>query len=455
MNSFGLFMTTFLVAMGKLGDIYGRRRIFTLGLLIFALSSLGAALSPTAFWLIIARAFQGIGLGMLLPTSQALLAHAFPENQHGKAMGIWSTLAGIGLILGLVLGGIIVSFLHWSWIFYINIPVTIVSFILVKTFAVESKNEENPPHLDIKGLIIFILGLGSFIFAVIQAPDWGWTHPAILPCFGAAIILLIIFYFVEKRTELPLIEFSFFKNRRFTAGSLAIFSGCFMFWATFFLMPLYLQNYRNEAPWMSGLVLLAAGVPFAIFSRFAGSAGDHIDKRKLIPGGLLLVFISMVSFILIGASVSIIVICIILMIFGTGQAILWAPGTSLGISALPRSQSGLASGAITTVQETGGSIGIALAGTIFRVAEKHRYNDLAKSQQLNISPETINKVQSLLSYPKRLNEFLSQQTPAIDQKFIEIFKDSFLHGFHFGMILTAILSFTAMLTIFFLLKKDK
>jgi len=455
MNSFGLFMTALLVAMGRLGDIYGRRRIFNLGLVIFALSCLGAALSPTPFWLIIARAFQGVGFAMLMPTSQALLTHAFPENEHGKAMGIWATLAGVGLVLGPVLGGIIVSLLSWNWIFYINIPFAILSFILVRGFVQESKNEEHPPHLDIKGIVLFILGLGSFIFAVIQAPAWGWKHPAVLSCFAVAIILFIVFYFVEKRTDLPLIEFSFFKNRQFTAGSLTIFCGCFLFWTTFFLLPLYLQNYRNETPWVSGLILLAVGIPFTIISHFAGSAGDRIDKRKLIPTGLLLVFIAAFAFTQIDASISLFWICVLLAIFGAGQAIFWSPGTSLGISALPRSQTGVASGAITTIQETGGSAGIALAGTIFRFTEKHHYRDLTQTNQINISDEVIKKVQSLLSAPDKLHSYLNEQAPVIHHKLTVIFKSSFLFGFHCGMILATVLSFVCMVTIFFLLKKKQ
>lgn len=453
MNSFGLFMTVLLVTMGRLGDIYGRKRIFNLGLLIFGLASLGAALSSTPFGLIVARAFQGVGFAMLMTTSQALLTHAFPEDQHGHAMGIWATLAGIGLVLGPVLGGIIVSFLPWSWIFYINIPITIISYIFVKIFVVESKNEEHPPVLDIKGIIIFTLGLGFLIFGIIEGPGWGWSNPFILACFALAIIFLLVFYFVERKTKVPLIQFSFFKNRRFTAAALTIFTGCFLFWATFFLMPLYLQNFRNESPWVSGLVLLSVGIPFTIISRFAGAAGDRIDKQKLIPSGLFLVLLFAISVLWIGDSVPLILICLGLVFFGAGQAIFWAPGTSLGISALPRSQSGVASGAITTIQETGGSVGIALAGTIFRVTEKHHFQDLVDNRGMNLSSEVIAKAQSLLSDPEKLKAFLTNQVPSLDHIITDLFKASFLFGFHSSMILTAALSFVSMVSIYFLLKK--
>ena len=455
MNSFGLFMTSLLVTMGRLGDIYGRRRIFNIGLLIFALACLGAALSTTSFALIVARAFQGVGFAMLMPTSQALLTHVFPENEHGKAMGIWATLAGVGLLFGPVLGGIIVSFLSWSWIFYINIPIALASFIVVRAVVKESRNEEHPPHLDIKGIIIFILALGSLIFAIIEAPLWGWSSPWILGCFGAAVALFILFYFVEKKTDLPLIQFSFFKNRQFSAGALTIFCGCFMFWTTFFLMPLYLQNFRNESPWVSGLVLLSAGIPFTIVSRFAGSAGDRVDKRWLIPSGMFLVVVAALSFALIVPSISLFWICLLLVIFGTGQAIFWSPGTSLGISALPRSQTGVASGAITTIQESGGSIGIAIAGTIFRMAEKHHFQDLSTEHQLNIPPAVSEKVKSLLSAPEKLYAYLNDQAPILHHKLVTVFKTSFLHGFHAGMTVATVVSFVCMVTIFCLLIKKK
>lgn len=453
MNSFGLFMTSLLVTMGRLGDVFGRRRIFNIGLLIFALSCLGAALSTTPFALIVARAFQGIGFAMLMPTSQALLTHAYPENEHGKAMGIWATLAGVGLVFGPVLGGIIVSLLSWNWIFYINIPIALASFVIVRAVVEESRNEEHPPHLDIKGIAIFILALGSLIFAIIEAPLWGWSSPTILSCFGAAVVLFVIYYFVEKKTDLPLIQFSFFKNRQFTAGALTIFCGCFMFWTTFFLMPLYLQNFRNETPWVSGLALLAAGIPFTVVSRFAGSAGDRIDKRWLIPSGMLLVFIAVFFFAWIGPSISLFWVCLLLAIFGMGQGILWSPGTSLGISALPRSQTGVASGAITTIQETGGSIGIAIAGTIFTMAEMGRFQELSTKHQLNIPPVMAEKVKALLSAPEKLHAYLSHQAPLLQDKVITAFKTSFLHGFHSGMMIATFVSLVCLISIICLLRK--
>ena len=455
MNSFGLFMTAFLVTMGKLGDLYGRRRIFTLGLIIFALSCLGAALSPNPFWLITARAFQGIGFAMLMPTSQALLTHAFPENRHGKAMGIWATVAGLGLVLGPVIGGVIVSFFSWKWIFYINIPFAILSYLLSIIFVDESKNEAHPPGLDIKGIILFTLGLGSLIFAIIEAPVWGWHHPLILSGFALALIFLVLFYRIEKRTEDPLIEFSFFKNRQYAAGALSLFTGCFLFWTTFFLLPLYLQNYMNKTPWASGLILLSIGVPFTVVSHFSGSAGDRIDKGKLIPAGLLLTLFYALLFIFTGSSLSILLICIGLVSFGVGQALLWAPGTSLGISALPRDQSGIASGVLTTIQETGGSIGIAIAGTLFRMTEQGHFKTLTKSQGIQLSKETIYTVQSLLSRPQKLDAFLREKAPTLDHRITELFRESFLFGFHSSMVLVAALALIGMVTIFCLLKKSK
>lgn len=455
MNAFGLFMVSLLVTMGRLGDVFGRRRLFDWGLFIFAASSLGAALSPSPFWLIVARAIQGIGFAIIMPTTQALLSHAFPKELHGKAMGVWATLAGVGLVFGPVLGGLIVSFLSWHWVFYINIPVAIFSYILVRTFVDESKNEDSPPHIDVKGIIVFILALGLCIFGIIQAPEWGWTSPAILVSLALSVIFFVVFYFTERDSKSPLIQFSFFKNRQFCAASLSIFAGCFLFWSSFFLLPLYLQNYRNESPWVSGAVLLSVGIPFTVLSQMAGSAADRVDKRKLLVGGLFLVSISAFSFTLIDASVSLYVICLILIIFGVGQALHWAPATSLGISSLPRNQAGVASGAITTIQETGGSIGLALAGTMFRVAEKHHFNGIASSKQIDISPEVMTKVKSLLSDFGKLHEFLNAQVPALSTKLIEVFKNSFLSGFHAGMTLAAAVAFICMASIFLFAKTFK
>lgn len=182
-NAFGLGMAATMVTFGRFADAYGRRLFFFIGLIICALSSIGAALSPSAGWLITFRTFQGLSNAMVITTSQALITHVFPEEQHGKAMGIWTAIVGIGLALGPVLGGIIIAIASWHWIFYFNIPFLLISYLIVKATVEESKNEGQSTKIDLPGLFLLVGGIRAFIMAIIQGPDWGWNSPVTLALF--------------------------------------------------------------------------------------------------------------------------------------------------------------------------------------------------------------------------------------------------------------------------------
>ena len=453
MNSFSIFTVGFLVVMGRVGDIFGRRRVYVLGILVFTAASLGAALSVNSLSLIIARAFQGLGFAMIMPMGQALIVHIYPKEEHGKAMGIWGLLAGLGIVFGPIIGGMIVSFFAWQWIFYINIPVAALSLILVALFVEESKNEEAPPHLDIKGAIFFTIGIGALIFIIVQAPDWGWGLPVGL-ALAVTIIALTGFYFLERKVQTPLIQFDFFKNRGFFGGAIGIFTACFLSWTSFFLVPLYLQVYRNDPPWVSGLALVAIGVSYSVFARIAGKMSDKVDKRKIVIVGLILMFLELICFAAICEMTSFAVIAILLFVFGTGLSLAWIPSNSLGISALPRGFAGIASGAITTIQETGGALGLALVGSVLRVAEKYRFGMLAESGGMSLSEPVANKAKTLLSDPEKWYAFLRTKLPHSHDQLSALFKSSFLFGVRSALVLAIVLAFLVMIILVFLLRKS-
>ena len=248
LSAYGLSTTVFLVTMGRLGDIIGRHKLFLLGLLIAWVASLGAGLSFSPSLLIVCRCFLGLSVAILMPCSQSLVTLAYPDNLHGKALGVWMTTIWIGLAIGPLIGGVITQLLSWHWIFYFNLPFLLMSYILTSCYIEESKNEKESKKLDFLGIGLLTLGLGSLIFAIIEAPNWGWSSPIIWGLFGLSWIGFIAFYFFENITSSPLIKFDFFKNKQFVTGSFGAFSIVFLFWGIFFMTPLYLQNIRNFSP---------------------------------------------------------------------------------------------------------------------------------------------------------------------------------------------------------------
>jgi len=454
-NAFGLAMASTMVTVGRFADAYGRRKFFIIGLVICALSSIGAALSPTAVWLITFRSFQGLSNAMVITTSQSLITHVFPEDQHGKALGVWTAIVGIGLALGPVLGGVIIAIASWHWIFYFNIPFLFISWIIVKFFVQESKNEEQNTKIDIPGLLLLIVGIGALIMGVIQGPEWGWSSPVILGIFALSIVCLPLFYFVEHRVSSPLIQFEFFKKKNFFAACIGNFSVIFLFWGVFFSIPLYLQTILAYSPFVSGMFILAISAPFAITSHYVGMISDKFEKKNLVILGFFLVLLGVLIMTFFTDSRHIPMILVALVFFGIGTGATFGPSASLGISTIPRNYVGVATGALATVQEIGGTVGLSLVGAVIRTMEKSRLSSELSKEGVQLSSTTQDKIRSLLSSFEELQAYLSHMSSLMHAKILKAFSTSFIYGYRGAMWLLVAISAFAILSIFFLTRNTK
>ena len=292
MNIFPIPFCVLVVMMGRMADLYGRRLLCNFGVALFGVSSLCAGLSSNALLLIYFRLFQGISLAAIVPSSMGLISHAFPGSEKGKAIGIWSSIGGVGLAIGPVLGGIFVSLLSWRWIFYINVPFAAIALLLNFLFVEESHSGTDERKLDWKGCALLTVGLTSLVLAVIQGPDWGWASAVTLLLFAIAIVSLIGFCFSEKRSPYPTVPFALLANRSFFSCSLVLFCVLFFNVSSFFLMPLYLQNIRHELPYVVGLMLLPITVSVVVFSPIVGQLMSKISAKALMLIGLFLYFLA-------------------------------------------------------------------------------------------------------------------------------------------------------------------
>ena len=452
-NAFGLAMAATMITIGRFADAFGRRRFFIIGLLICGLSSIGAALSPSAAWLITFRSFQGLSNAMVITTSQSLITGVFPEEKHGKALGVWSAIVGIGLALGPVLGGIIIAIASWHWIFYFNLPFLLISWLMVKALVKESKNEKQSTKVDIPGLLLLVTGIGAFIMGVIQGPSWGWHSPIVIGLFILAALCLPLFYFVEHRVASPLIQFEFFKKKNFFAACIGNFSVVFLFWGSFFALPLYFQTILNFSPFESGMLILGISIPFTIASHYAGGLADKFEKKNLILGGFALALIGGVTMAFFTDTSHLPLILIAMVFFGFGVGTIFGPSTSLGISTIPRNYVGVAAGALATVQEIGGTVGLSLVGAVIRTVEKTKLSSELSNVGAQLTPSMQQKVRSLLSSFEQLQSYLSHMSIAMHEKVLQAFKNSFMHGFRGGMWLLAGMAACALISIFLLARK--
>lgn len=371
-NIFILALSSFMVVMGNIADIYGRRRLLYIGIASFAMSSLFAGYSSSITHLIFWRLIQGISCAIFYTTSGAIISNIFPAEKLGKAMGIFFGISFTGLAAGPVMGGIIVGVLNWRWIFFVNIPVILISFIICLFNVPESKNESSQNKVDYLGAALLLIGIVSFILAIIKSNDWGLSNKKTLIILLVSIISFIFLYKVETKATHPIVKFKIFKNKLFLASISATFFLAFFYCLAFFLMPLYLHNIKGESSYMIGIMLLPTTSMVAITSPIIGKIVDKKGPHNSLLWGFILFFISallQVNF-SIYTQYTLIILAFILMGIGWGSIV--GPATILSLHSLPKTNGALAIGTSWTMHNIGGVLGLSIGTAIFNLQlEKH------------------------------------------------------------------------------------
>ena len=369
MNVFMFMLPIFLVFGGRLGDVYGHRKVFYSAVIVFGLTSLGAGLSDHITPLLVYRGLQGIAASAIFPCGAAIILHSFPEEEQGKAMGVLYSIYGIGLAIGPVIGGILVSFLSWRWIFLVNVPIILVSFAICLPSV--SKTEANSQErLDYSGVLLMMIGLGTLTIAIAEGNNLGWTSSMTILLFVVGIIFSAWWWHHELSSKHPTMNFRLFKHRNVVAslvGSMVL--GAF-YALGFFLMPLYLDNIRHLSAFMTGNMLVATSLLVAIISPFMGYIMDRYPVKYLICIGLSLFVVSALMQSYFGLHTSFVFIIFAFIFFGIAWGMIGAPLITALMRALPKDASGVATGSLWTVQNVGAVIGLAVGTAIFQFVAK-------------------------------------------------------------------------------------
>jgi EmrB/QacA subfamily drug resistance transporter len=367
-NAYALTFGVLLLSGGKLADMFGRRRMFIAGLLIFTAASLWCGLAGDAGSLIAARTVQGVGAALMNPATLSIITATFPARQRGTAIGIWAGVSALALAIGPLVGGLLTERVGWSWIFFVNIPVGVLAIVAARVFVDESKDTSREQRLDLPGLATSALGLFALTYGLIQTNTHPWGSTRVLVLLGAAVLLLAAFVVLESRQRLPMLDLSLFKNPTF-AGANAVMAlvGLAMF-GVFFYNSLFVQNVLGFSALQTGATFLPMTLLIMVVAPMAGKFTDRIGPRWLMASGLTLLTVSLLLFGTMDESSTFWNILPGLVVGGIGMAITMAPTTAAAMSSVPVDKAGVGSAVINSMRQVGGSLGIAVMGTLVATA---------------------------------------------------------------------------------------
>ncbi|MBV9421343.1 MAG: DHA2 family efflux MFS transporter permease subunit [Solirubrobacterales bacterium] len=363
-NAYTLTFAVLLLTGAALGDRFGRRRMFAIGLSTFTAASAAAALSASTDALIAARAVQGFGAAIVLPLTLTLLSEAVPAARRGMALGIWGGVSGLGVAIGPLVGGAVVSGISWHWLFWINVPVGLVLVPLALTRLTESRGPA--PNLDLRGLALVGPGLLGLTYGAIRGQALGWTSATILASFAIGIAFLIAFVAWELRAPAPMLPMRFFRSRAFAATnglSLAMYFGVF---GAIFLLAQFFQTTQGYSPLQAGLRTLPWTAMPMIVAPIAGTLSDRIGPRPLMVAGLALQAIAIAWLgAIITPDIAYGSLIAPFVLAGAGMALVFAPSANAVLASVRPVEAGQASGATNAIRELGGVIGVAVLASVF------------------------------------------------------------------------------------------
>jgi DHA2 family multidrug resistance protein-like MFS transporter len=363
-NSYTLVFAGLLFTAGILGDRIGRRRVLMIGLAIFGVASLASAYSQTPGQLIGARALMGLGAAAIMPATLAIISNVFHPRERGRAIGVWAGAVGLAVAIGPVVGGVLLEHFWWGSVFLVNVPIVIAGLVAISLLVPESRNPM-PGRIDLFGVLLSVVGLATFVYGIITGGDSGeWISARVLGPIAAGALILAGFVAYERRVAFPALDVRLFRNPRFSAAVGSVGMVFFAAMGSLFFGTFYLQLVRGYSPLQTGLLFLPFAAAQLIFAPRSATFAAAYGPKAVTATGMVLVTASLASFVLIGGSTPIWVLCAVYFVMGAGMASVMAPVTEVVMSTLPRERAGVGSAVTNTVRQVGGALGVAVLGSV-------------------------------------------------------------------------------------------
>lgn len=438
-NAYLLALAVLIILGGQFSDKYGARNVFLIGTIIFICTSLVCALAPSAEWLIVGRVLQGVGGALMIPSSSPLLRNVVPAREFGKISGIHLSIASVFLMLGPALGGVLVEYLNWRWIFWINLPLAVLG-IAITLFAVpKDKVEKRPMEVfDWLGFITLSLFLVGLVFSLMQGAAWGWLNPILMGCYAVSFVSLLIFLWLEPKHPNPFVDLSLFKMGYFPNCIFIMLTMHAVYILTVFF-AIYLQYVLQLSPVRAGLIIVCIQVPVLFSSYLAGYLMDRFGPR--LPGSIGTLAVSCGCF-WIGTFVGRQSVDWLLpgfILFGLGGPFINISMMTMVISSAAANRRGIASGIGNATRQMGATLGLALFGTtIFEVSEHQFKHWLSLLPGTPIQPISVDSI---------LSGFYIPPPTAFGHQLFNAAAHAYTDGFKIGVIIAGSLAFIAFLSV--------
>jgi len=362
MNGYLLAIAVLVVTAGRLGDMFGRKRLFLIGMAVFGLGSILSGAAGTEQTLIGGRVLQGIGAAPVLPLSLAIVCNAFPASAQARALGVWAAISALALAIGPLVGGALVE-VEWRAIFWINLPIVVLGIAIVALAAPESTDPGSGRRIDVPGLLALSAGLTAVVLALVQSRSWGGG--ATLALAAAGLAALVAFWRLELRSRQPIVDFALFRNGPYFGASAAAFALVGAYWAVMFFQPQYLQDVRGHSAVLSGLMILPITAPMVAISPLSGRLIGRFGARRLMTTGMVFGVAGLLALTQIDASSSYGVLLAGYLLFGIALGFVYAPMSTAAMAVMPAEKVGIASGVLAMDRVMAGAIALAASGAVF------------------------------------------------------------------------------------------
>jgi EmrB/QacA subfamily drug resistance transporter len=363
-NAYALTFGVLLLTGGKLADLFGRRFIFIVGLVVFTGSSLACGLATGSAMLITARTIQGIGAAMMNPATLSIISATFAPRQRGMAIGIWAGVSAMALAIGPLVGGILTEKINWSWIFFINVPIGVIGILAARLFIDESRDTSAEQSLDLPGLLTSGIGLFALTYALISTNHHPWGSPLVLSMFAVAVVALGAFVVLEMRQRLPMLDLTLFKDPTFTGANIVMLLVGLAMFGIFFFNSLFFQRIIGYSAIQTGAIFLPMTVLVMFVAPLAGKFSDRVGSRWLMTSGMLLLTASLLTFAQLDIGSNFWDVLPALLLGGVGMGLVMTPTTAAAMGSVPVAKAGVGSAVINSMRQVGGSLGIAVLGAV-------------------------------------------------------------------------------------------